>query len=216
MAVTKTRLLYFNDPIDRSTKTTMNTFPRRPSLTYTNGKTQQQQLSTLPGEIINRVSVDCGFSPTARSAANTCQNILVMNDHLAIFQEMNSFQRLICTRLLINDPNLRLTLFVDPSSTGVSDVQDIRPDEKDDSSLPPKERNDGLRGVETIEEFNHLVVSFQKHISGMRDGVLKQIFNTVANDLRNNTPQHQQNGLLKLHELVSLGKGEVFPTSHHG
>ena len=123
---------------------------------------------------------------------------MVMEDHEPIFTKMNDLQKLICSRLCIDDPNVRLMLFVDPEHAGVSDVEDTHTDITGGG---------GYRCVETIEEFNNLLNAFQSHISGQRDDLLDTVFQRILEGMQ------QQEGcaasLRKLVEVASLGRKET-------
>jgi hypothetical protein len=123
-------------------------------------------------------------------------DILVLDEAgVPLYQNMDTFQQFICTQQLrIFDPNLRIKLLVNPNQPGISDVPDTaleggKEEEKEKQEKQEKIiasaviRPDGLRVVETITEFNRLVLSFQKHISGIRNNVLDNIFSNIFNEL---------------------------------
>ena len=191
---------------------------RKIVLTSTGVVTNTTTTTVTDDDIVPRVSIDCRFSAlygNDASTASTSNDILVLNEtNVPLFQDMHQFQALISTKLHVNDPNVRLAMFVNPLQAGITDVPDIVPEiasvvlddslalddsralddsmALDDSIVLEKNaltgtiepRADGLRGVETIEEFNRLVFSFQQHISGTRDNALDHVFATIHDDLK--------------------------------
>ena len=185
---------------------------RKIVLTSTGVVTNTTTTTVTDDDIVPRVSIDCRFSAlygNDASTASTSNDILVLNEtNVPLFQDMHQFQALISTKLHVNDPNVRLAMFVNPLQAGITDVPDIVPEiasivlddslalddsrALDDSIVLEKgaltgtiePRADGLRGVETIEEFNRLVFSFQQHISGTRDNALDHVFATIHDDLK--------------------------------
>jgi len=185
---------------------------RKIVLTSTGVVTNTTTSTVTDDDIVPRVSIDCRFSAlygNDASTASTSNDILVLNEtNVPLFQDMHQFQALISTKLHVNDPNVRLAMFVNPLQAGITDVPDIIPEiasvvlddslalddsrALDDSIVLEKgaltetiePRADGLRGVERIEEFNRLVFSFQQHISGTRDNALDHVFATIHDDLK--------------------------------